>query len=710
VGSLRAAFEERIAVVEPSKRAINRLSVDVGGTFTDIVVETASSLTTLKVLTTARAPEQAVLEGSLETLERAKLKPQDLDVFVHGTTLATNAIIERKGARTALVATEGFRDVLDVAYESRYNQYDIFIERVRPLAERHLRFTVPERVNARGQVIKPLDEIATRDIAVQIRAEGVEAVAVALMHAYAHPQHEARIKKILTAEMPQVYVSLSSEVSPEIREYERTSTVIANAYVQPLIAGYLERLDGQLKKRNFQCPIYLMTSSGGLTTLSAAMRFPVRLVESGPAGGAILASRLAQENAIDKALSFDMGGTTAKICIIDQYQPQTSRTFEIDRRDRFMKGSGSPLRIPVIEMVEIGAGGGSIARVDRLQRIAVGPDSAGSEPGPACYNRGGQEPTVTDADLVLGRIDAGRFAGGRIPLAADKAQAAVREHIGAVTEMSGELAAFGISEIVDENMANAARVHTVERGKTITDYTLIAFGGAAPLHAARLAEKLGIERILVPPHASVGSAVGFLHAPVSFEVVRSRYMRLTQLDPAVVNRLLADMRAEAYAVIAPAIAGAELIERRSAFMRYIGQGHEIAVALPDGDLHEDDELRLRTAFQREYTSLFSRFIPEADIEILNFTLSLSTPIASDVPVAAAPVESFAVQPQTHRMMFNSSTGRLEEVAVFHRSALAPGATVSGPAIISEEATTTVVTNRFEATVNSNYCIVLSQRC
>jgi N-methylhydantoinase A len=694
-------------VVEPF-RLLNRLSVDVGGTFTDIVVETAHCLTILKVLTTARAPEQAVLEGSLETLERAKLKPEDLDVFVHGTTLATNAIIERKGARTALVATEGFRDVLDIAYESRYNQYDIFLERVKPLAERNLRFTVPERVNARGHVIKPLDEVATRNIAAQIRAERVESVAIALMHAYAHPAHEARIKNILMAEIPQIYVSLSSEVSPEIREYERTSTVVANAYVQPLMAGYLERLDGQLKKRSFRCPIYLMTSSGGLTTLSAAMRFPVRLVESGPAGGAILASRLAQENGIDRALSFDMGGTTAKICMIDQHQPQTSRTFEIDRRDRFMKGSGFPLRVPVIEMVEIGAGGGSIARVDRLQRIAVGPDSAGSEPGPACYDCGGRAATVTDADLVLGRIDARRFAGGRILLSTDKARAAVREHIGFVAKMSEELAAFGISEIVDENMANAARVHAVERGKTITGYTLIAFGGAAPLHAARLAEKLGIERILIPPHASVGSAVGFLHAPVSFEVVRSRYMRLAQMDATVINQILADMRAEALAVVAPGAAGAELIERRSAFMRYIGQGHEIAVAVPNGELHADDELRLRAAFETEYSSLFSRFIPDADMEILSFTLSLSAPSPANAPIAS-PVESFAALPQTHCKLFNTSVGSFEEVAVFDRSALTPGATVSGPAIISEEATTTIVTNRFEATINSNHCIVLSQR-
>jgi N-methylhydantoinase A len=698
----------RVVLVTSSPQPLNRLSVDIGGTFTDIVVETATQLTTLKVLTTSHAPEQAVLEGALETLAKAGVSPADIDVFVHGTTLATNAIIERKGARTGLIATEGFRDVLDIADESRYNQYDIFIDRLTPLTERHLRFTVPERIDPRGSVIKPLDEDLTRAVAARIREAGIDSVAVALLHAYANPEHECRIRDILLREAPTLCVSLSSEVSPEIREYERTSTVVANAYVQPLIAGYLARLKTQLQRHGFRCAIYLMTSSGGLTTLTAAMRFPVRLVESGPAGGAILANRLAQENAISKALSFDMGGTTAKICIIDDYRPQSSRTFEIDRRDRFMKGSGFPLRIPVIEMVEIGAGGGSIARVDRLQRIAVGPESAGSEPGPACYARGGTSPTVTDADVLLGRIDPTRFAAGRIALDAHQARAALHHEIGSPLHIGDELAALGVSEIVDENMANAARVHSVERGKVISDYTIIAFGGAAPLHVVRLAEKLGIAKILIPPNASVGSALGFLRAPVAFEVVRSQYMRLDSLDIDRGNRLMAEMRAEAIAVVLPGAPGVELVETRSAFMRYVGQGHEIAVPLPDGPLQEGVSAALRAIFEREYTALFARSIPQADIEILTWTLNLAARDTSLV-TKSSPGKSYPAQSMSTRPVFNPVTGVYEEIAVYQRNELLPGASLSGPAIIAEEATTTVVTDRFDATINSNLCIVLSRR-
>ncbi|SDR52988.1 N-methylhydantoinase A [Rhizobiales bacterium GAS113] len=691
-----------------SKPGLNRLSVDIGGTFTDIVIEAGARRFTLKVLTTTRAPEEAVLAGSLELLEAAKLRPGDLDMFVHGTTLATNAIIERKGARTALIATEGFRDILDIADESRYNQFDIFIERLKPLAERHLRFTVPERVDAAGRIVLPLDEAAVRAVARRLRAEKVESVAVALMHSYAQPAHELRIRDILAEEVPELYVSLSCEVSPEIREYERTSTVLANAYVQKLISSYLSRLGEELERRGFRCPLYLMTSGGGLTTLRTAGRFPIRLVESGPAGGAILASHLASENGVAKALSFDMGGTTAKICLIENSTPQTSRSFEVDRRDRFMKGSGFPLRIPVIEMVEIGAGGGSIAHVDAMRRIAVGPESAGAEPGPACYGRGGESPTVTDADVLLGRIDPDGLAGGRIRLDAGKAASAISERIGASFAMTDALAAFGISEIVDENMANAARVHAVERGKAVADYTLIAFGGAAPLHVARLAEKLGIARIIVPPNAGVGSAIGFLRAPIAFEVVRSRYMRLADLDPVIANELIAEMRAEAHEVVAPGAAGAELVEVRHAFMRYVGQGHEIVVPLPAGELSPADGARLRADFEREYTQLFARTIPNAEIEILTWTLSLGT---RAVPAPSVPpvIGSRFAEPVSRRKVYDPQTGSDLEVPVYRRSALGQGARLTGPAIIAEDETTTFVTASFDASINAQGCIVLDRK-
>src|SRR5215468_1206056 len=483
-----------------------RLAVDIGGTFTDLCLERNGTLTSVKVLTTPRAPEEGVLSGLEEILEQTGVKPGDLGIIIHGTTLATNAIIERKGARTALIVTEGFRDSIEIAFEHRFEQYDIFMRKPPPLVPRDLRFGVPERLDGRGNVLIPLDESAVKALAPQLKAKGIESAAIGYMHAYLDGAHERRTREILAELLPGLSITLSSEVSPEIREYERWSTAVANAYVQPVMERYLGRLDTALRARKFACPLYMMTSGGGLMTLDTARRLPIRLVESGPAGGAILAAGLARQCGLDKVLSFDMGGTTAKICLIDDGEPQHSRTFEVARQYRFLKGSGLPLRIPVIEMVEIGAGGGSIAYVDDLQRINVGPESAGAEPGPACYGRGGARPTVTDADVVLGRLDPGYFAGGTIPLEPDRAAAAIDRAIGAPLGLARLEAALGISEIVEENMANAARVHAVERGKDLQARTLIAFGGAAPLHAARLAEKLGIRRVLIPSGAGVGSA------------------------------------------------------------------------------------------------------------------------------------------------------------------------------------------------------------
>jgi N-methylhydantoinase A len=517
-----------------------RLATDIGGTFTDIVLDVGTERFTTKVLTTSQAPELAVVEGTREVLARAGKSLHEIDVFVHGTTLATNAIIERKGAKTALIATAGFRDVIEIADESRFDQYDLTIEKPKPLVPRRLRFTVPERMDVHGAVRLALDEAAVKVVVVKLRDAGIESVAVALIHAYANPAHELRIAALLRELAPNMAVTLSSEVCPEAREYERTSTALANAYVQPLMAGYLNRLKAAFAAGGYRKPIHLMTSGGSLAALETAARFPIRLVESGPAGGAILAARIADERGETHILSFDMGGTTAKICLIDHGRPLMARTFEVDRQSRFMKGSGFPVRIPVIEMVEIGAGGGSIARVDDLKRIMVGPDSAGSEPGPASYGRGGTRPAVTDADLVLGKIDPARFAGGKIQIDTDKARAALLAEVGAKLGIDGDQAAFGVSEIVDENMANAARVHAVERGAAVADRTLVAFGGAAPLHASRLAEKLGITRILVPADAGVGSAIGFLAAPAAYELVRSKYMRLDRFDVAGANALLTD--------------------------------------------------------------------------------------------------------------------------------------------------------------------------
>ncbi|MED5365007.1 MAG: hydantoinase/oxoprolinase family protein, partial [Pseudomonadota bacterium] len=557
-----------------------RLAVDVGGTFTDVVLEQGDQQTTLKVLTTPAAPETGVLTGIDAVLAAAGVSPAAVDLLIHGTTLATNALIERKGAKTALITTAGLRDSVEMALENRFEQYDLNIDRPTPIVPRHLRFAVEERLNHIGQVLVPLDEASVKALVQPLRDHGIEAVAVGLLHAYANGAHEARVGEILADALPDLSITLSSEVCPEIREYERQSTASANAYVRPKMSRYLGELADALATRGMACPFFLMTSGGGLTTLETARKFPIRLVESGPAGGAILAARIARECDVANVVSYDMGGTTAKICLIDDFAPQSTRTFEVARVYRNMKGSGLPVRIPAIEMVEIGAGGGSIAAVDAMGRITVGPASAGADPGPACYDRGGAAPTVTDADLVLGKIDPARFAGGRVNLSAPRATDAVTENVGQAAGMETALAAFGVCEIVDENMAAAARVHAVEWGKDIAARAMIAFGGAAPLHAARLAEKLDIDEIIVPTGAGVGSAIGFLRAPISYEVVRSRYLRLADFDAATVDALLGEMRAEAHGVVDAGAGGAATEEHRVAFMRYVGQGHEIAVPLP----------------------------------------------------------------------------------------------------------------------------------
>src|ERR1700730_12322971 len=570
-----------------------RLAVDIGGTFTDLVLDVGQDRRTRKVLTTASRPEQAVLDGMRLILADARAHICDIDVFIHGTTLATNAIIERRGAKTALVATEGFRDVLDIGTESRYDQYDLAIDKPKPLVPRSLRFTVPERIDAHGAVRLPLDEAAVRALAPDLRAQNVESVAFAFLHSYANPEHERRAAAILKEELPAIWVTLSSAVCPEIREYERTSTAVAHAYVQPLIDGYLARMAEALQVEQFRGAIYLVTSGGGVTSIETARRFPVRLVESGPAGGAIFAAQIAARLGETKVLSFDMGGTTAKICLIEKYAPETARVYEVDRAARFLKGSGLPVRIPVIEMVEIGAGGGSIAHIDALKRVTVGPESASSEPGPACYGRGGLRPTVTDADVALGMIDPAAFAGGTIVLDPELSRGALARDVGEPLGLTPETAAYAVHEMVCENMASAARVHAVERGESVTDHTLIAFGGAAPLHAARVAEKLGVARVIVRPNAGAVSALGFLPAPFSYELIKSRHMRLDAFDSAGASALLAEMSRDARALVEPGARGAPTYERRLAYMRYVGQGHEITVPLPERPLTEADAVSLR---------------------------------------------------------------------------------------------------------------------
>lgn len=687
-----------------------RLAIDIGGTFTDVVLELAdNSRVTTKLLTTCAHPGDAVLAGITDVMQRANISAADVGLIIHGTTLATNALIERRGATTALLTTAGHRDVLEMAHEDRFEQYDINIERPAPLVPRYLRLPIRERMNRRGDTLIPLDEESVAAVLPVLDEHEVKSVAIGYLHAFVNPVHEQRTAELLQAARPDLSITLASEVCPEIREFERLSTACANAYVRPPIARYLQRLAGELTERGFGCPFLLMTSGGGLTTLDTASRFPIRLVESGPAGGAILAQQVARELKLNRLLSFDMGGTTAKLCLIDDFEPLTSRSFEVDRVYRFKKGSGLPIRIPVIEMVEIGAGGGSVASVDKLGRIQVGPESAGSEPGPAAYDLGGRRPTVTDADVHLGRIYTTTFAGGALRLDTTAAHQAIERDVGSALKLDADAAAFGISEVVDENMAAAARAHAAEFGLDLGQRDMLAFGGAAPLHAARLGEKLGVGRIVVPTEAGVGSAVGFLLAPVAYELVRSRQQTLSSLDHELVNQLMNEMRSEALAVVRSGSSAVELAESRHAYMRYAGQGHEISVRLPLRKYDDSHGSIFRQAFEAAYEKLYGRFIEGIDIEVLSWTLTISAPAPEPAPTLPGPDSSKLPEPAIQQSFFDPVSGERVDVPVFRRGELNPGSRISGPALITEDQTTTVVTSFFDAEIDARGYIIMTRR-
>ncbi|MDE0677115.1 MAG: hydantoinase B/oxoprolinase family protein [Acidimicrobiaceae bacterium] len=690
-----------------------RLAADIGGTFTDIALEVDGAggrpvLHTAKVLTTPDAPADAVLDGVERVLREAGVAPAEVGVFIHGTTLATNALIERRGARTALLTTQGLRDSVEMAHENRFEQYDLYMRRPEPLVPRNRRIGIPERIAADGTVLLPLDEHAVRAAAESLAADGVTSVAVGYLHAYLDARHEERTAEILAECWPEATVTISSEVCPEIREYERFSTACANAYIAPLVRQYLTDLDARLAALGLGCEVFLMTSGGGLGTLAEALRFPVRLIESGPAGGALLASGIARGLDCERALSFDMGGTTAKLCIVEGGHPRTSREFEVGREYRFLAGSGLPLRLPVIEMVEIGAGGGSIASLDALGRITVGPASAGSEPGPAAYGRGGIEPTVTDADAVLGRLAPERFAGGTLTFDVDAAAKAVGTALAEPAGLQTAISAIGISEVVDENMANAGRVHAADQGCDISRGTLIAFGGAAPLHAARVAAKLGIDDLVVPAGAGVGSAIGFLAAPVAHESVRTRHARVSELTATNLAALLSEMAAESNAIVHAAAPGAETATHVRALMRYRGQGHEITVDVDAAALLADDidspsdaEVRsqLRTAFTKAYQQLYTRHIGNLEIEVLSWLLEIRTPQAPAVSLHPAVADEPATTDAT-ALVTDTATGRTVSHAVFERDILTEGAWLAGPALITEDQTTTLVPAGAVATVTA----------
>ena len=685
-----------------------KLAADIGGTFTDIVLEQGNKRWSGKVLTTTQAPELGVLEGIKLILSDSGKSAKDISVFIHGTTLATNALIERKGAKTAFITTEGFRDVIEQGYEKRFDHYDLMIESAKPLVDRHLRLTIAERLGVNGDVLIPLDESKIPALAKIIREENVGAVAVGLLHAYAHPKHEQRIAELLKTLLPShITICLSCEVAPEIREYERFSTTVANAYVRPLMAGYLKRLQTALGEMGLNAPLYLMMSGGGLTTLETASRFPIRLVESGPAGGAILASRIAQSCKLPEVLSFDMGGTTAKICLLSNGEPARAHRFEIARAYKDMKGSGIPVRIPVIEMVEIGAGGGSIARVDKLGRLTVGPDSAGSTPGPVCYGRGGTMPTVTDANVNLGKIDPAFFAGGKVKLDEAASAAAFKTHIGDKLNLKDFWPAAGVAEIVEENMANAARVHAIERGKDIAKCTMVAFGGGAPLHACRLAEKVGITKIIVPGGAGVGSAIGFLQAPVAYEITKSAAINLDHFDSDLVNALIKHMTRDAEAVVKPALKNEKPFLTIVADCRYVGQGHEIQVAIPVRALTKADGAKLKAMFEKTYASIYGLTIPNQQAEAITWSLTCASRMSKPVSAKAVSKRS-AAKPLRTRRIYDAALGKLTNAPVYWRFDLKPGMNLKGPAIIAEHETSTIVGANFKASINSLGYIVMEK--
>jgi N-methylhydantoinase A len=686
-----------------------RLGADIGGTFTDVVLDVRGRFFSAKLLTSYSAPEQPILDGIQMVARDAGIIASDIDLVIHGTTLVTNALIERRGARTAFVTTEGYRDVIEMRTESRYDQYDLDIVLPTPLIPRQDRFPVAGRIDANGRELRPLDETALERLGREFASGGYESIAIGLIHAYANSAHERRAREILGKHL-NVPISISAEVSPQMREYERFNTVCANAYVRPRMETYLTRLKTRLGEIGVGCPVFMIHSGGGLVSVETACRYPVRLVESGPAGGAIFAADIAARFALDKVVSYDMGGTTAKICLIEDQTPKTTRILEVARMARFAKGSGMPVSIPVIEMIEIGAGGGSIAWIDAMGRIRTGPESAGSEPGPACYGRGGIKPTITDADLLLGKIDPEGFAGGTMPLDASAATRSIASGIGERLSLAPLAAAFGICEMVDENMANAARVHAVENGKNVSENLLVAFGGAAPLHAARICEKLGIDDCLVPEGAGVGSAIGFLKAPFGYEAVASRVVPLSEFEPGQVNKLLDELSATAEGFVRQGSDG-EITTEITASMRYAGQGWEIPVALPNRRFTAADGSLLQDLFRKAYAGFFGRAIDGLDgLEILIITWSVKMQDRCAPPTRQIlRRDGKLMSADSTRKVFDPVRGTVVDYAVHDRMQLHGGARVLGPALIIEHETTTVVTSTFDAVIQDDGSILLARK-
>lgn len=690
-----------------------RVGVDIGGTFTDLMlVDDGGRVEIGKTLTTPDDPSQGVKRVLTEALERIGRDGGAVRRLLHGTTLVTNAIIERKGARTALITSAGFRDSVEIAREHRYDLYDLMLELPAPLVPRHLRFAVPERTLADGSALIPLDEEHIARLAAELAEAGVQAVAVCFLHSFTNPDSEIRARRIVNETAPGIRVSISSETAPEMGEYARASTAIANVYVQPLVEKYLTGLQSRLDRLGIGGRLLVMLSGGGVAAPGACVRHPIRMLESGPAAGALAAAGIGQANGREAMLSFDMGGTTAKLSVVEDGQPLVVNDFEVDRRYRFKKGSGLPIATPVIEMIEIGAGGGSIARVDSLGLLKTGPDSAGADPGPACYGRGGRLPTVTDADLVLGYLDPDFFLGGAMRLDKDAAAGALQREIAEPLGTTVAEAAYGVRRVVDENMANAARVHIMERGKNPLTLGVIAFGGAGPVHGFRVAELLGCSELILPYGAGAASALGLLAAPPAFDLARSRYERLDEADWERVNALFSEMEEQGAGLLAEAGTDRERIAHiRTADMRYVGQGHHISVPVPGGVLTADRQPALRAEFHRVYRSLYGREGPPVELEVLSWRVTSRGP-RPDLPAAESggSARAEAARKGERPAYFaapGESQGGYRPTPVYDRYRLGPGAVLRGPAIIEERESTAVIGPDGRAEVNHRRDLIVA---
>jgi N-methylhydantoinase A len=684
-----------------------RVGIDIGGTFTDMLLVSEDGAAVIgKTLTTPADPSLAVENALKPALQDGSVNPQQRGTLIHGTTLVTNALIERKGAPTALLTTLGFRDAVEIGREHRYELYDLNLELPKPLVPRHLRFDVPERIAADGSVLQPLNEDFVRRLVAELRDKGIKAIGISYLNSYRNPAHERRTGEIVAELAPLIRVSLSSEVVSEIREFQRTSTTLANVYVQERVSDYLAQLEARLKAIGFNGSFFVMLSSGGIATRHTASRFPVRLLESGPAAGALAAAQAGMLSGHRDLLSFDMGGTTAKLCVIEDGRPLKTHEFEVDRVYRFRKGSGLPVRIPVIDMIEIGAGGGSMARIDSLGLLKVGPESSGADPGPVCYGQGGTEPTVTDADLILGYLDARYFLGGKMQLDVDAARNALGR-FGRRLGMTVEQVAWGIHQIVNENMANAARAHLGERGKDPRRLPMYAFGGAGPVHGYGVAEILRLPALISPVGAGVGSSFGLLAAPLAFDFVRSAYSRLDELDWQFANTLLNEMAAEGRQVLeSSGLSEEDISYQRTADMRYVGQGHEVSVSLPDGTLGVAHLDTIAGTFENTYEALYGRKGPDVPLEIINWRV-----------VARGPQPQLEIKLQREtvtsgdaikgsRSAYFSARGGYGETPVYDRYALESGMTFAGPAIVEERESTLIIGARGRARVDERLQIVV----